>query len=147
MSQSGFLSPKVKVLYNYPWGDEQPSCQYAHLLGCEPLNESQPSCTKSLGRGVSPDTCDLIGNVSEWVADQYLPTYLGAPDNHDPVPFDSPICEQGSFINDAGQQTGVVKGGHRESPPAAVRPNNRVLRILNTRSTQLGFRVAGPIGH
>jgi iron(II)-dependent oxidoreductase len=55
---------------SYPWGEEAPSDDRAHLdaaaLGCAPVDE--------YGAGDSPYGCrQMIGNVWEWTATDFLP--------------------------------------------------------------------------
>jgi formylglycine-generating enzyme required for sulfatase activity len=65
----------------YPWGDEDPSCVYAIIAenggGCG-LESTAPVCSRASGNTIH-GLCDMVGNVREWVADDYHPDYNGAP--------------------------------------------------------------------
>ena len=67
-----------------PWGDEAATCARANMWGCEGSTESvgrRPNGASWVG------ALDMIGNVSEWVADWYNGNYYGTLDEGivDPV--------------------------------------------------------------
>lgn len=76
----------------YPWGDEALTCEYAvtneandqTMKGCG-VNSTFPVGSKP--KGVSPyGVHDIVGNVWEWTADWYDPTYkLGAQPASNPT--------------------------------------------------------------
>jgi len=84
----------------HPWGNEPPTCERANLVGCT----GQPGETLPVGThptGASPfGVEDMLGNVAEWVEDDYRYGHEGAPTD-------------GSARIDAPRSTrSVVKGGN-----------------------------------
>ena len=131
---------------HYPWGDEPPSCERAQLYRCT-SQQPREVCTLEAGYGFLADSCDLIGNVREWVADHYRDSYEGAPTDHTPVPFTSEaVCGEGGVLPNSEGILGVTKGGDWRSTISSARPANRFANQLDTRSDQIGFRVARPPG-
>ncbi|MBN1876128.1 MAG: SUMF1/EgtB/PvdO family nonheme iron enzyme [Anaerolineae bacterium] len=85
---------------NYPWGNEEPDCTKANYLECknttESLDPTGPKCGySSICRttmvdqyvtGASPyGALNMAGNVWEWVADWYSPTYYTRSPTHNPT--------------------------------------------------------------
>ena len=113
----------------YPWGDQPPSCDRA-IFG-----DAGPGCgrggTAPVGTsaaGVTPEgIVDLAGNVWEWVADAYHPSYAGAPG--DARPWDGDPSRR------------VARGGSWDAAAAHLRASNRG-SFAPTRSYDfIGFRV------
>lgn len=78
--------------------------------------------------GSSPYGClDMVGNVSEWCLDAYL------PDAYAVLPADEPVAE--------GAGLRVVRGGSWRSEPAHARCSNRYFYAPERSSYGIGFRV------
>ena len=106
----------------YPWGDAPPDCGLARGgsrdESCS-VEESSEVCTHRAGDS-SQGVCDLAGNLEEFVLDEYVPTYQGAPAD-DQARCSSPDCEIGlnSFL--------VGRGGNWDAE-ADLRSTNRQIR-------------------
>jgi len=58
----------------YPWGDAEPTCDYAHYGECNQVREAGtgPMAVGSLEMGATEGgVYDLAGNMAEWTADWY----------------------------------------------------------------------------
>ena len=54
----------------YPWGEFDLTCERAHYQACSP-QQTQRVCSLSQGSSLQVGLCDLMGNVAEWLADEY----------------------------------------------------------------------------
>lgn len=70
----------------FPWGNEAPTCTYAHFYSC--VADEGPIAVGSKPAGASPyGALDMVGNVFEWVGDWYAPAYyVSSPDVDPPGP-------------------------------------------------------------
>jgi len=65
---------------DYPWGNEPPDCSRAALDDGSGVNcgdwrgGTSPVCSRPAGNSAQ-GVCDLIGNVHEWTADWFYPSY------------------------------------------------------------------------
>jgi sulfatase modifying factor 1 len=82
----------------YPWGNQEPSCQYAvmneHAFGCGNY-QALPVCSLMDGN-TEQGLCDMAGNVSEWILDERHSSYHGAPKD------DRPWCREDDCQNSDG---------------------------------------------
>jgi formylglycine-generating enzyme len=122
----------------YPWGPEPASCQYAMIAdfvrgsGCGE-EHTAPVCRYL--RGNSPQgVCDLVGNVWEWVMDEWHDNYEGAPLNS--IPW---ISAEGEMWNESDR---VYRGGGAFDETDLPRIARRNHRTPNARLFNLGFRIA-----
>jgi len=74
-----FASRSRGADYTYPWGNDDPDCDYARL-GCSECNtnDTAPVCSHPDGN-TEQGVCDMAGNAIEWLADWYHPSYEDAP--------------------------------------------------------------------
>ena len=109
----------------YPWGDDAASCTTAALDTC--INATQP--VGSYPDGISPfGIGDMVGNVSEWVADYYDPDYYSAS-----------AGEENPQGPDSGNER-VVKGSAFTVPPDF--PANRISK-RNPSAPDAALRIYG----
>jgi formylglycine-generating enzyme required for sulfatase activity len=101
-ARSGTLQRK------YPWGDVDPTCQYAvmddpehPLPGCG-RGRTMPVCSKQAG-STAQGLCDMAGNAWEMVRDHWHDTYDGAP------------TDGSAWEGTSGHR--VDRGGSFQSPP------------------------------
>jgi formylglycine-generating enzyme required for sulfatase activity len=71
----------------YPWGDQAPNCSLANFNPSpSPMCVSDTSAVGSYPAGASPyGALDMAGNVWEWVADRYSPTYYSSSPPSNPT--------------------------------------------------------------
>ena len=122
----------------YPWGNEPASCERAVITdfvrghGCG-SGHTAAVCSRPLGRS-KQGLCDLVGNVWEWVMDEWHPNYLGAPDHSEPW--------VNHVLSEWNEVERVYRGGgafdERDFPRIARRGG----RPPDMRLFNLGFRVA-----
>jgi len=118
----------------YPWGntfgepcEERKAVVFGiHNYGC---GEKKPWPVCSMKNGnTKQGLCDMIGNVSEWVQDSYLPSYEGAP-------------ADGSAVVVPGSKQRVLRGGHVGDTVNLARSDHRYM-FDGEASWIIGFRVA-----
>ena len=121
--------------FAYPWGDEAATCERAVMdddgNGCG-RNSTWPVCSKPQGHS-EQGLCDLSGNVWEWVLDEWVDNYNGAPDDGSPV-CSEPTCSQ----NVASRR--VNRGGSWRYVADYLRAAYRISYPPGGRSYYLGFR-------
>ena len=109
----------------YSWGEDL-SCQYANYAGCE----GDLTAFGSYEDGKSPyGVYEMIGNVSEWVADWYSETYYSIS------PIENPLGpESGQFR--------VMRGGSYGAYVSSLMTYSRSGAFPDRYSSSLGFRCA-----
>lgn len=120
----------------YPWGDlfNARAANYGRF-GWDETDASdgfaELAPIGSFGAGMTPEgVYDLAGNVAEWVADRYSPSY-------EPGPATDP---QGPGIGTSSAR--VVRGGSYGQAPFRLRGAARAFAEPSERRTTLGFRCA-----
>jgi formylglycine-generating enzyme required for sulfatase activity len=117
----------------YPWGDVAASCDYAVMntdgasAGCG-TDRTWEACSKPDGN-TAQGLCDMAGNVSEWIQDQYQPDYAIIPTD-------------GSAYESSGTDR-VFRGGSLSSFPSVfLETRNRSYDDPSLQLTNRGFRCA-----
>jgi sulfatase modifying factor 1 len=117
----------------FPWGEEDASCERAVTEGCAP----GPLAVCSTREGESAQTlCDLIGNVSEWTADDWHDDYEGAPT--DERSWLSPH-NPGESLFDTPRPAKVMRGGDYTNSIDTAR--TRFRGWPDSRYQNVGFRI------
>jgi formylglycine-generating enzyme required for sulfatase activity len=110
----------------YPWGNAAPDCDRAQYGGCS--GATQPAGARLAG--ASPyGALDMAGNVWEWVADWYDPTYYRTSPAQNP----------------SGPTSGerkVFRGGSWGYLPSFMRTTDRARNRPTYAGFNLGFRCA-----
>ncbi len=122
----------------YPWGSEAPDPDRLNF-GLSGIGDTQPvGATASVGS--SPyGAWDMAGNVWEWVADYYDPSYYGL------LTFDNPPGPPRSAGPPDACDTAecrVLRGGSWDSTAEQVRTTTRLLYGANDGRDAFGFRCA-----
>ena len=120
----------------YPWGNEQPTCEFAVLSSCS--ETPQPVCSSEdvprddvLGRQLFP-ICDLAGNISEWVQDNYSTNYATNPIDGSAFSTTHRILKNYR----------VLRGGAWFTPLYHLKVTDRFSRIFLYQTPDLGIRLA-----
>ncbi len=117
----------------FPWGDEPPDCTRANMGG-------PGSCVGDTDRvGLRPagksffGAMDMAGNVWEWTADNYSPTYYQSSPTTDPK-------------GPASGHLKVMRGGCWVSGADSLRVSCRKAELAGTWAPNVGFRCVYPEG-
>jgi formylglycine-generating enzyme required for sulfatase activity len=118
----------------YPWGDQSPNCVYANL------GDKGDGCGKrgavdvcSYAKGHSKQgVCDLVGNVWEWMLDDFNETAQGSGNG------DSPWCQVAGCGGDVNK---VIRGGSWDIDSTHLSDGVRDGFKAEDRRHTVGFRV------
>jgi formylglycine-generating enzyme required for sulfatase activity len=113
----------------YPWGNESPDCNKAQYGDCGGATVSAGS--RPMGAGPY-GVLDMAGNVWEWVADWYEPTYYGSSPAKNPQGPDSGVRK-------------VFRGGSWGYPPTFLRTSDRARNRPTYAGFNIGFRCAATV--
>lgn len=110
----------------YPWGTPGQTCEVANFSGCL----GNTTTVGSYKSGVSPyNIYDMVGNVSEWVADWYDAGYYSVS------PVDNPTGPPSGDFR-------ITRGGSWFTDEAYLRTTNRMILPHEVTSDYVGFRCA-----
>lgn len=110
----------------YPWGDEEPTEEYANFApNCDPV-ELQRSSTSVYAHpnNISVFGCiDMAGNLAEWCLDNWSPNYLYDETNVDPL-FETHEKDYHVARGGCGLHNEIfLRCSSRDSYPPTVRDN------------------------
>jgi formylglycine-generating enzyme required for sulfatase activity len=115
----------------YPWGEEDPTCDYVNMKGCYKPNDTQEVGYYLLGN--SPyEVWDMSGNVWEWVHDWYGEEYYSTSPEDNPIGPLEP--------DDPDIPLRVVRGGGLNSHPEMMRSASRIGLNPYRSFIDVGFR-------
>jgi formylglycine-generating enzyme len=104
--------------YEYPWGDEQPTCDHAVFRdgyeGCGALG-TREVCSRPVGNS-DQGLCDMAANLGEWVQDGMSTTYEGAPSDGsawEPEDWKKRVLRGGAFGASARVHTCRYRSGRQ----------------------------------
>jgi formylglycine-generating enzyme required for sulfatase activity len=133
-AQWEYLSKSEGKNTYYPWGDQSPNCEYAHMGdkgdGCGKRG-AVDVCSYQKGHS-KQGICDLMGNVWEWVLDDFNETEQGSANG------DSPRCQVagcGANVNK------VIRGGSWDIDSMHLSDGVRDGFKAEDRRHTVGFRV------
>lgn len=119
----------------YPWGDSEAVCTQAFTNECiaDPyINYTHDLCQ---GMDTTKETCNLLGNIAEWVGDRYHDNYLFRPTT-------SATWERIALEECSNNLLGVTRGGSFKDLRDTLRVSDRTAISSTTRDYHIGFRVA-----
>jgi formylglycine-generating enzyme required for sulfatase activity len=119
----------------YPWGDSDAVCTQAFTNEC--IIDPQEDYTHALCQRMdtTKETCNLLGNIAEWVGDRYHDNYLFRPTT-------SATWERIAIEECSNNLLGITRGGSFKDLRDTLRVSDRTAVSSTTRAYHIGFRVA-----
>ena len=122
----------------YPWGGSLISCERAHLkeisAGCSTFTSTHRCDERYIGGVSDQGLCDLMGNLNEWVIDDYVTGYDDAPNNGTPLCAPNGCAPQGVKVyRGGGWRTDIeqdLNNRTRFSAPHYLRPADIGFRVV-----------------
>ena len=123
----------------FPWGNDASGCDRSHVEGCGAPNRSQSVCSIPDGEN-EWGICDLMGNLSEWTADDLHMNFEDAPTDGSVWLAPSDLGARASDSWRYPRPAKVLRGSSFER---SSDPHASVRRWLYPRSssTDVGFRL------
>ena len=119
----------------FPWGDTPPTCYDAVFSDCIPWPAGPSIPCSKIGDVDYWGICDLVGNLSEWVEDDWVNNYDFNEDGWQPggdKGWDAP-SDGSAWVHSPRWDTRVVRGGAFDLPgdvlPAPLRTESSPERI------------------
>lgn len=127
----------------YPWGNEEPTADRGNFnQGLRWRGYATLTVVGSFKSGKSPfGVFDLAGNVSEWTADWYDPSYYQSSPVFNPT--GPAMTEKAEPYSLEFSRRKVVRGASWVSGPKGMRSAYRVGSAPKNRHGDVGFRCAG----
>lgn len=140
-AQWEYVATSQGLMIKHPWGNTEATCDLAIMndsvlgLGCQ--NErTWPVCSKTNGNS-RQGLCDLSGNVSEWVLDEWHASYQNAPDQ------DAAWCDSSINCN-SNTANRIHRGGAWIDLAIGLRSKARRFVSISSqtaRTASIGFRI------
>lgn len=127
----------------YPWGNDPADCTRGNLSftdeDCTPTG-TWSTCSRPAGHS-ELGVCDLMGNVSELVLDEYRASYVNAPSGGD-----EPWCETPNCLRmDYTEISRVIRGGDFIAPASSISSRSRLSFPTEFAIHTVGGRLVRPI--
>lgn len=131
-AQWEYVATSQGQMINYPWGNDVFSCDLANMANCQ--SSTTAVCSYQNGNSAQ-GVCDLIGNVWEWVLDDWHDSYTNAPSNEAAWCLDIGICDQHE-----SNFTLIRGGGYLDETSFSI-SSTRVITNPQITSSSTGFRI------
>lgn len=114
----------------YVWGDETPDCARLNFNNC---GQDEKSVCSYPNSHTTQGLCDMAGNVSEWVEDDWTRKQKGAP------------IDGSAHIQSPRPKQRVIRGGSFIDDAYLIEPRSRMPQFATSKHSMLGFRLARSI--